>query len=345
MSSVDVVIPCYRYGAMLPLAVGSVLAQPGVDVRVLVIDDASGDGSAEVAYALSAADARVEVRIHERNHGHISTFNEGLLDWARAHYCVLMSADDALTPGALSRAAQLLDAHPEVGFVYGHPLLWDGSEPLPTARTTPAGWKVYSGNSWLRRRFTAANNCIWSPEVVVRTSLQHRIGGYHPDLLHTSDLEMWLRFALHADVGFLQGVDQAYYRVHGANMSNSYKAESVRELRMRLAAFSVLLTHADGRLHDTTTLERQVRRRLARHALADANLAHSRGEQAYADQLVQFAADTAGDLDLLPEWHLYRIRRSLGPRHAAALGFGAISVPAQRLRRRIRDHRREWLGL
>ena len=31
---------------------------------------------------------------------------------------------------------------------------------------------------------------------------------------------MWMRLAAHADVGYVRGVDQAYYRVHGENMTN-----------------------------------------------------------------------------------------------------------------------------
>jgi len=50
MSSVSVVIPCYNYGHFLEEAVTSVLDdQEGVDVRVLIIDDASSDDSADVA--------------------------------------------------------------------------------------------------------------------------------------------------------------------------------------------------------------------------------------------------------------------------------------------------------
>lgn len=62
----DVVIPCFRYGSMLPDAVHSVLSQEGVEVRVLIIDDASGDGSADVARALARGDSRVAVRVHEQ---------------------------------------------------------------------------------------------------------------------------------------------------------------------------------------------------------------------------------------------------------------------------------------
>ena len=57
MSSVSVVIPCYKYGHYLEEAVSSVLDdQDGVDVRVLIIDDASPDDSAEVASKIAARD-------------------------------------------------------------------------------------------------------------------------------------------------------------------------------------------------------------------------------------------------------------------------------------------------
>ena len=72
--------------------------------------------------------------MHETNKRHIATYNEGLLEWADGDYCVLLSADDRLTPGALVRATALLDAHPTVGFVYGHPLTFQDGAPLPPAR-------------------------------------------------------------------------------------------------------------------------------------------------------------------------------------------------------------------
>jgi len=104
VSRVDVIIPCYKYARYLAACVESVLTQDGVDVRALVIDDASPDETPSVAARLTAQDPRVEYRRHTANRGHIATYNEGLLEWADGDYCVLMSADDRLTPGALRRA-------------------------------------------------------------------------------------------------------------------------------------------------------------------------------------------------------------------------------------------------
>ena len=80
---------------------------------------------------------------------------------------------------------------------------------------------MWRGLDWLDIVCRRGSNVISSPEVVVRTSLQQAIGGYRADLPHTADAEMWMRFAVHADVAYLQGVDQAFYRIHAAQMSTS----------------------------------------------------------------------------------------------------------------------------
>jgi len=339
--SVDVLIPCYRYGQYLPTAVRSVLEQPGVEVRVLVIDDASPDSSAAVARSLAEADERVEVRVHQENHGLVATLNEGMLEWAEAGYSVVLSADDALAPGALARATALLDAHPEVGFVYGRPVHWDGSDPLPPARTTFVGWTIYPGQRWLRRRFATTHGCITSPEVVLRTELQQRIGGFDPDLPHTADIEMWMRLALHADVGYLRGVDQAYYRVHGTNMSAAYYGRSgLGDLRQRLAAYEAVLRRANGQLPDSDLLGGRLRRNLARDALQRAGRAYDKGRSEIepVGELVDFAREAFGDITSLPEWYTLQLRRRLGARRAAALR-PLVLTPAGR---RLRHYWRIW---
>jgi glycosyltransferase involved in cell wall biosynthesis len=314
MSSISVVIPCYRYGHFLEEAVTSVLDdQAGVDVRVLIIDDASPDDSAETARKIAARDQRVDVVVHETNKGHIATYNEGLLEWADGDYCVLMSADDRLTPGALRRARDLLDARPEVGFVYGRAVwFWQG-EPIPSPRTRLRGWSVWSGQWWLERRLRQAENCITAPEVVVRTSLQKRVGGYDPRLPHSGDQEMWMRLAAHADVGFLRGVDQAFYRVHGQNMRTSFN--ELLDLRQKRLAFEMTLDLFGAHLSDAQSLSDDVHRKLSRQALWIA--AHSydlgRAEPAVVDELVAFAVDCWPQANRFPIYHTLQARRRMSP--------------------------------
>lgn len=117
--TVSVVIPCYNYGRFLADCVEGIVTQDGVDVRILIIDDASTDDSAAIAADIAAGDPRVDLVVHDRNKGHIATYNEGLLEWADGDYSVLISADDKLTPGSLQRATTVLEENPAVGFTYG----------------------------------------------------------------------------------------------------------------------------------------------------------------------------------------------------------------------------------
>src|SRR5437763_399662 len=147
--SVTVVIPCYNYGRYLSTAVKSVLDQPGVDVEAIVIDDASTDGSAEIVRELAAADPRVRAIFHRGNLGHIATYNEGL-EQASGDYVVLLSADDALTPGSLARATALLESHPSVGLVYGYYERF--VEDPPPVTQGVRNWTIWSGDDWIEGR-------------------------------------------------------------------------------------------------------------------------------------------------------------------------------------------------
>ena len=347
MSSVSVVIPCYKYGRYLEECAASVLDDQDVDVRVLIIDDASPDDSADVAKKIAARDPRVELVVHATNKGNIATFNEGLLEWADGDYCVLLSADDRLTPGALGRAADLLDANPRVGFVYGHALWCVEGAPLPAARTRGRGWSVWPGAWWLERRFRQAENPIITPEVVVRTSLQKRVGGYDAQLPKAADMELFMRFAANAEVGFIRGVDQAYYRVHGQNMSASVSA--LMDLRQRRSVFEFVLERYGDKLPDTRRLSDNVHRQLSREALWAAARAYDReplrqselarrllgmqanDEEQDVDDLVAFAVDCWPEASRLPVYRALQSHKRIGPR---AMGYMVNQKGQWWLRRR-----------
>src|SRR4051794_6872921 len=119
LATVDVVVPCYKYGRYLRRCVESVVHQRNVNVRILIVDDASPDNSAEIGAALAAEYPQVEFRRHVTNAGHIATYNEGLIGWSDSAYCMLLSADDLLAPGALGRAVRIMESDPTIGMVYG----------------------------------------------------------------------------------------------------------------------------------------------------------------------------------------------------------------------------------
>ena len=336
MSTVDVVIPCYNYARYLTTCVDSVLCQSGVDVRVLVIDDASSDDTPRVGRDLAASDPRVEFRRHEVNAGHIATYNEGLLDWSTSEYVVLLSADDLLVPGSLGRAVRIMDADQRIGMVYGHAIYFE-NEPRIPRNLRESSHTRWSGSEWLEGRCRAGHNVISSPEVVVRGSVQRAVGGYRPELPHSGDLEMWLRIAAVADIAYVRGVPQAYYRKHASSMLRTTYGNKLADLRQRKVAFDTFFQHHRGRV-DAGRLHDLANRALAREALWAAARAYDRNrvEEAAAAELEEFAITTYPGGQSLPEHSALRRRQILGP---VICNRTQIFAPPAILRRV-----RSWLG-
>ena len=314
MSTVDVVIPCYNYARYLRACVHSVLSQCGVDLRVLIIDDCSSDNTAQVGREL-AADSRVEFRRHQVNKGHIATYNEGLMDWSASKYTVLLSADDLLVAGSLSRAAQIMDADENIGMVYGRTIHIAGETEAPRITAHRHTYSRWSGAEWLEGRCRAGYNVISSPEVVVRGAIQRAVGGYRLELPHTGDLEMWLRIAAVSDIAYVRSIPQACYRVHAASMLRSRYGRKLIDLQQRKAAFDLFFRYHHNVVADSQSLHDLAKRALAREALWEACRAYDRNqvEETDADELARFAMTTYPAAGSLSEYAALRRRRRLGP--------------------------------
>jgi glycosyltransferase involved in cell wall biosynthesis len=344
MGTVDVVIPCYNYARYLRDCVRSVLSQSTVTVRVLVIDDASPDNTLQVAEELVASDTRVEFRRHAVNKGHIATYNEGLIDWSTAEYTVLLSADDMLAPGSLSRAVNIMDADRNIGMVYGRAVHFKEESELSSVSVSKFSYSRFSGAEWLEGRCRAGHNVITSPEVVVRGSVQRAVGGYRPELPHAGDLEMWLRIAAVSDIAYVRRVPQAFYRLHPESMTkyrNSFVDISQR--RAAFDAFRQYHQHIAGidRLHELA------RRALAREALWSACRAYDRDEvkEARADELVEFAVTTYPRATSLPEYGALRRRRRLGPTICNRTQVFAAPALIRRVHRWLKKQRWKRRGI
>jgi glycosyltransferase involved in cell wall biosynthesis len=325
MSRVDVITPCYKYAHFLRRCVRSALDQEGVEVRVLILDDASPDNTPEVAAELMKEDGRVQYRRHVINHGHIATYNEGL-DWASGDYLLLLGADDLLTPGALGRAVRLLDAHPEVGLACGQQIIFHVEEDLLVAGPPPeqSASRVLSGGEFLEWLCSSGSNPIASPTPVARTALQHKIGGYRRELPHTADLELWLRFAVHGSIGMLD-VPQAFKRSHGQNMQLQYA--HLGDFQQRKAAFDVLFREYGGRIADRDRLQRRAYQALATEAFWAASGVFDDGQSRLCRELLEFAVGTDPTLPSRPEWSRLRWKQRLGPR-----AWGLLRPIVERLR-------------
>lgn len=347
MSSIDVIVPCYRYARYLRECVQSVLAQPGVDVRVLIIDDASPDHTPVVCEQLAREDARVSFRRHAENAGHIATYNEGI-DWARSRYLLILSADDYLLPGALARATAVMDADHEIGLCFGEAPERHGDgtlRRLPPAVELPQGVasSVMDGKAFMelcRRR--GSTNIVPTATAIVRTALQQSVGGYLAGLPHSGDFELWLRLAAHAKVAYLC-CDQAVYRRHETNMSLLYYGTNcLDDLQQRRSAIEAFYASCEYALGQDGTLKESLLAPLALAAVRDASKFLDMERADLSRRLMNFASETDPSIRKSFVWKTTRCKFHIGTKTWQRMSrwIEIIREPASRLSAYLRAPRR-----
>lgn len=108
---VTIILLTFNRAALVPHAIDSVLSQTYPNVEVVVIDNGSRDGTAEVLRGYEA-DPRVRVIRHETNVGITGGRNTALANLAPdTAYWGILSDDDTLLPGAIETLIQVFEAN------------------------------------------------------------------------------------------------------------------------------------------------------------------------------------------------------------------------------------------
>jgi CDP-glycerol glycerophosphotransferase len=133
---ISVIIPVYDVADYLPGCLDSVLGQPGADVEVIAVDDASSDGGGKLLDERAAADSRLRVIHLKSNAGPGHARNVGL-ETAAGEYVWFIDGDDQLADGALAAIRARLAA-PGVSGRGPDVLLVDWVSSYPDGRTEPS---------------------------------------------------------------------------------------------------------------------------------------------------------------------------------------------------------------
>jgi glycosyltransferase involved in cell wall biosynthesis len=124
---VSVLMPVYGAERFVAAAVRSVLAQTYEAFELLIVDDASPDGSIERCERFD--DPRIRILRHGENRGLAAARNTAIRH-ARGAYLALLDADDAWLPTKLERHVAHLEARPRVGVSFSRSaFIEEGGQP------------------------------------------------------------------------------------------------------------------------------------------------------------------------------------------------------------------------
>lgn len=115
--SVSIVVPVYNIKDYVTECVGSLLSQTYFDLEIILIDDGSTDGSAEVCDSLGKRDSRIKV-FHKANGGLSSARNFGL-SRASGKYTVFVDGDDVVSKDFVSTLMRAMSDGPDSVSIVG----------------------------------------------------------------------------------------------------------------------------------------------------------------------------------------------------------------------------------
>jgi hypothetical protein len=191
---VSVLMAAYNAETFLRPAIDSVLNQTLRDFELIIVNDGSRDGTADIVR--SYADPRIVYHPQE-NHGLARSLNTGL-NLARGEYVARMDADDISTPDRLELQAAYLDAQAKVAVVGGcYEVFDDERGTLETFVALPEERDI-KNEFYIRNPYGHGS-------VMFRRDMAMAEGGYD-EVFPIEDYEMWWRLSQKYAIGNVPSV-------------------------------------------------------------------------------------------------------------------------------------------
>ena len=202
---VSVIIPAYNGEVFLAEAIRSIQQQNYNPLEIIIVDDGSTDGTAQVA-----TNFKDQVRyVYQPNSGGPAAGRNRGIKMARGELICFLDQDDLWLPQKLEVQIRFLRKNPEVGYLFAkQELFFEKSACLPEAVR-----KV-----WEKEKiFQEAHDGYLPGTFLVRRAVFERVGPFNEGLINTSDLDWFFRAK---DMGIKSGVVPKvllYKRFHSEN--------------------------------------------------------------------------------------------------------------------------------
>jgi glycosyltransferase involved in cell wall biosynthesis len=214
-----VLMPAYNATAFLDEAIRSILEQTFTDFDLLVVDDCSTDGTAEMIR--SYEDPRVHLMQRSENGGVVSALNVGL-DHVKHKYIARMDADDRSVLDRFEKQFNFLQENPDIDMVGAH---------LRNFGVEAAEWNYPLTHDEIKAGFLFGN-CFPHASLMAKAEV-FKDARYSKCVPHMEDYELWLRLIEKYRFAILP--DRLYeYRRHDEGVTIAFKQSHRKRLKTLL---------------------------------------------------------------------------------------------------------------
>ena len=209
--NISVIIPTYNRASTIERAIQSVLDQSFPALEIVVVEDASTDNTPEI---LEQYADKIRIITNGSNRGVSFSRNAGIQN-ARGDWIAFLDSDDEWIPAKLERQKQFHEAHPTL-LISQCDEIWIRN----SVRVNPMTKHKKKGG-WIFEACIPI--CIVSPSaVIIHKRVFEHIGLFDVNFLACEDYDLWLRIALHYEIGLLDEKLVTRYGGHEDQLSRKY---------------------------------------------------------------------------------------------------------------------------
>jgi glycosyltransferase involved in cell wall biosynthesis len=180
------------------------LSQDFKDFELIIIDDASSDGTEALIKDYIARDNRIKYFRNEFNRGITKSRNRGC-EIAESEYIAMLDSDDWwLDENKLELQIKFLESYPAVGIMGTGIILYDKDNNFIKE-------DIFAGDDERIRRKILAKNQFAQSSVVFRRDAYIAAGGYDESLSVCEDLDLWLKIGTRYQLANITEAMTAYY--------------------------------------------------------------------------------------------------------------------------------------
>lgn len=193
---VSICIPTYNGAAHIRETIDSVLSQSYKNIEIIINDDGSSDDTLEIVRSFN--DKRIKIYENEKNRGLPGNWNEAVKR-AAGEFTKVLCQDDILAPDSIRYQAEALN-NENVSCVIGNSVVINSIGETVMKRERFKSDKLISGLKYARRSLLGRNIYSEPPNLLYRTELFYRYGGYDETLKYTPDWDFAMRISLEGNI-------------------------------------------------------------------------------------------------------------------------------------------------
>ncbi|MBE2226535.1 MAG: glycosyltransferase [Ignavibacteria bacterium] len=216
-SKVNIIIPTYNRKFLLEKTINSILQQTYTNYEIIVVDDGSNDGTADVLNKFTSANLKYHFSENSKNIARLRNIGIMLSDGELIAFC---DDDDVWDPDKLMQA---------IGYIKNYDVVCSNARIIDVKDNIKQEryfWEYYK-DTVLTPKELLKYNCILTPTVVLKKDILLQEGLFDETNFsnHLEDYDLWLRIIKKVNICMI-GKELVSIRIHDRNTTNDY---SLRE--------------------------------------------------------------------------------------------------------------------